>query len=151
MCSAQKTETVAKLAPTAILPRSPSNLKAALKEAIGQDNVTVVADVVGGGDWHSFIDALARGGRYTCAGAIAGPMVDFDLRTFYLRDLTFTGATIVPPGTFADLVGYIERGEIKPVLAGVFDLSDLHAAQQAFIDKQHIGNIVVSVSADSAT
>lgn len=146
MCSTQKSETVATLEPTAILPRSPGNLKAALQDAIGRDSVTVVADVVGGDDWHTFIDALERGGRYTCAGAIAGPMVNFDLRTFYLRDLTFTGATIVPPGVFADLVGYIERGEIKPVLAGTFDLSDLHAAQQAFIDKQHIGNIVVSVS-----
>ena len=46
-------------------------------------------------------------------GAIAGPIVEFDLRTFYLRDLTFMGATIVPPGVFADLVGYIERGEIR--------------------------------------
>ena len=148
MCSVQKTDTVATLEPTAILPRSPANMKTSLKDAIGRDTVTVVADVVGGNDWPTFIDVLERGGRYTCAGAIAGPMVEFDLRTFYLRDLTFTGATIVPPGVFADLVGYIERGEINPVLAGVFDLSDLHAAQQAFIDKQHIGNIVVSVSTD---
>jgi len=71
-------------------------------------------------------------------------MVDFDLRTFYLRDLTFTGATIVPPGIFADLVGYIERGEIKPMLAASYPLRDLHAAQQAFINKQHVGNIVVT-------
>ena len=66
-----------------------------------------------------------------------------DLRTFYLRDLTFTGATIVPPGVFADLVGYIERGEVKPLLAQTFPLKELHAAQQAFIAKKHIGNIVV--------
>jgi NADPH:quinone reductase-like Zn-dependent oxidoreductase len=50
----------------------------------------------------------------------------------------------VPPGVFADLVGYIERGEIKPMLAAVYPLKELHAAQQAFIDKQHVGNIVVS-------
>ena len=24
-------------------------------------------------------------------------MVDFDLRTFYLRDLTFTGSTVIDP------------------------------------------------------
>ena len=32
----------------------------------------------------------------------------FDLRTFYLRDLTFTGSTIVPPGhdLQRDVVGY---------------------------------------------
>jgi NADPH:quinone reductase-like Zn-dependent oxidoreductase len=72
-------------------------------------------------------------------------MVSFDLRTFYLRDLTFTGATIVPPGVFADLVGYIERGEIRPLLAASYPLSELVAAQQAFIAKAHVGNIVVTM------
>ena len=42
----------------------------------------------------SLIDLLQAGGRYTCSGAIAGPMVELDLRTLYLRDLTFTGSTV---------------------------------------------------------
>ena len=79
------------------------------------------------------------------AGAIAGPIVELDLRTFYLRDLTFTGATIVPPGVFADLVGYIERGEIEPLLAATYPLADLRSAQEAFIDKDHVGNIAVTM------
>jgi len=145
MAGESKHAQVAELGPTALLPRAPAALRDALREAIGEDSVTVVADVVGGDIWPALIDVLARGGRYTCAGAIAGPMVEMDLRTFYLRDLTFTGATIVPPGVFADLVGYIERGEIKPVLAETYALRDLHAAQTAFIAKRHIGNIVVTM------
>jgi NADPH:quinone reductase-like Zn-dependent oxidoreductase len=86
---------------------------------------------------------LERGGRYTCSGAIAGPMVELDLRTLYLRDLTFTGSTVIPPEVFTNLVGYIERGEIQPVLAASYPLSELCEAQQAFIDKAHTGNIVV--------
>ncbi len=39
MASEAKHEDVAKLEPTAILPRSPQNLSKALKEAIGQDKV----------------------------------------------------------------------------------------------------------------
>lgn len=144
MCGEAKADQVRAIGPDAILPRAPKDLKAALREAIGQDTVTVLADVVGGDYWPQMLDVIARGGRYTCAGAIAGPMVEFDLRTFYLRDLTFTGATIVPPGVFADLVGYIERGEIKPLLAETYPLADFHAAQEAFIAKAHVGNIVVT-------
>lgn len=143
MTSPSKRAQVEALGPTAVLPRSPADLKAALREVIGSDSVTVVADVVGGDEWPRLIDVLARGGRYTCAGAIAGPTVALDLRTFYLRDLTFTGATVVPPGVFADLVGYIGRGEVTPILAESYPLERLREAQQAFIDKQHIGNIVV--------
>jgi NADPH:quinone reductase-like Zn-dependent oxidoreductase len=145
MCGASKADAVAAIGPDAVLPRAPEDLQAALRDAIGRDTVTVVADVVGGGMWPRFVDVLARGGRYTCAGAIAGPIVEFDLRTFYLRDLTFTGATIVPPGVFADLVGYIERGEVRPLLAASYPLADLVKAQEAFIAKRHVGNIVVTM------
>lgn len=143
MCSASKADQVSAIGPDAVIDRAPDDLKAALQAAIGQETVSVVADVVGGSLWPELIDVIARGGRYTCAGAIAGPVVEFDLRTFYLRDLTFTGATVVPPNLFADLVGYVERGEIRPLLAETFPLSDFHAAQTAFIAKKHVGNIVV--------
>ena len=139
MAAEAKHADVARLGPDRILPRAPENLR----EALEGERVTVVADVVGGPDWPTLIDVLARGGRYTCSGAIAGPMVTLDLRTFYLRDLTFTGSTVVPSHVFRDVVGYIERGEIEPVLAATYPLSELRAAQQAFIDKRHVGNIVV--------
>jgi len=145
MCGGGKAEWVAALKPAAILPRAPANLKAALRDAIGAETVSVVADVVGGAIWPGMIDVLARGGRYVCAGAIAGALVEFDLRALYLRDLTFRGATVVPPGLFADVCGYVERGEIKPLLAKTFALEELPAAQQAFLDKQHAGNIVVTM------
>ena len=144
MASEVKHDEVGKLDPDVILPRSPKDLAKALKDATGSDTVSVVADIVGGDYFASLIDVLERGGRYTCSGAIAGPIVNLDLRTFYLRDLTFTGSTVIPPHIFTDLVGYIERGEIKPMLAAEFPLVDLQKAQQAFIDKLHTGNIVVS-------
>ncbi len=147
MAGADKHDVVKALGATAVLDRSPDDLAGRLREAIGRDTVSVVADVVGGDGWPSLIDVLARGGRYTCSGAIAGPMVSLDLRTLYLRDLTFTGATILPPGVFADLVGYIARGEIKPLLAASFPLRQLHDAQRAFIAKKHVGNIVVTMGA----
>jgi NADPH:quinone reductase-like Zn-dependent oxidoreductase len=143
MASEAKHAQMAGLGADALLPRSPENLKQALKTAIGQNTVTVVADIVGGPYFGTVIDVLARGGRYTCSGAIAGPIVELDLRTFYLRDLTFTGSTVVPTHIFGDLIGYIERGEVRPMLAQTFPLSQLRDAQQTFIDKTHVGNIVV--------
>jgi NADPH:quinone reductase-like Zn-dependent oxidoreductase len=140
MASDAKHEEVMKLGPDRILSRAPSNLHSAL----GDDKVTVVADVVGGPYWPTLIDIIERGGRYTCSGAIAGPMVELDLRTFYLRDLTFAGSTVIAPEVTANLVKYIENGEIQPALAATYPLEELHAAQTAFIAKEHTGNIVVT-------
>ncbi|WP_234899369.1 alcohol dehydrogenase family protein [Ruegeria lacuscaerulensis] len=139
MASEAKHADVAELGPDMILPRAPENLR----KVLDGEKITVVADVVGGSYWPSLIDILERGGRYTCSGAIAGPMVEFDLRTFYLRDLTFTGSTVIDPQVMQNLVKYIEAGEIKPALAATYPLEELREAQAAFIAKQHTGNIVV--------
>ena len=128
---------------TALLDRDPGDLAEALKAAIGQPTVSVVADIAGGPMFPRLIDAIERGGRYVTSGAIAGPIVELDLRTLYLHDLTLIGSTVIQPHVFPDLVGYIARGEVKPMLAATYPLADLHQAQQAFIDKRHVGNIVV--------
>ena len=139
MASDTKHKDVAVIFPDKILPRAPENLRVAL----GDEKITVVADIVGGPYWPALIDVLERGGRYTCSGAIAGPIVELDLRTFYLRDLTFTGSTVITPEVMPNLISYIEQGEIKPALAATYPLEQLHEAQEAFITKQHTGNIVV--------
>lgn len=143
-----KADQVRALGAVAVLEREPHDLAAALHDAIGRTSVDVVADVVGGLMFAQFIEVLVRGGYYTCSGAIAGPMVNLDLRTFYLKDLTFTGATMIPPDMFARLVGYIERGEVKPLVAATYPLTDIHAAQQAFLAKTFVGNIVLIPPAD---
>ncbi len=140
MAAEGKHEAVRALGPDRILPRAPGDLRAAL----GDEKITVVADVVGGPYWPHLIDILERGGRYTCSGAIAGPMVALDLRTFYLRDLTFTGSTVIDPEVMPNIVRYIEAGEIKPALAATYPLEELREAQAAFIAKTHSGNIVVT-------
>ena len=143
MCSERKAKEVAELEPLAVLPRSPADLRAELRESTGFDTVHAIADVVGGEDFARLIDLLERGGRCVTAGAIAGPIVQLDLRTLYLRDLTVAGVTVGRMGTFADVVRYIERNEIRPLLAETFPLTHLREAQSMFLKKEPIGNIAV--------
>lgn len=142
MASEAKHAQLQALNPAHILPRVPEDLAAALAET-GSDKVDVVADIVGGPYFPKLIEQIRRGGHYVTSGAIAGPIVDLDLRTLYLQDLSFHGSTVVPPEVFPDLLGYIARGEVKPVVAATYKLEDFHTAQEAFIEKVHTGNIVV--------
>ncbi|MGJ8569133.1 MAG: alcohol dehydrogenase family protein [Hoeflea sp.] len=110
------------------------------------DAFDVVLDLVGGPRWPGLIDSLRNQGRYVTSGAIAGPIVELDLRTLYLRDLSLLGSTCQPDTVFTDLVGYIEAGEIRPVLAATYPLDQLRAAQEAFLDKSYVGKIGISVA-----
>ncbi len=114
-----------------------------LAKVIGTERVDVVIDIVGGGRWPGLLDILKRGGRYVVSGAIAGPLVELDLRTLYLKDLTFLGCTAQHPDVFPNLIGYIERGEIEPLVAKTYPLSAIAAAQKEFQLKQHVGKIVL--------
>ncbi len=77
------------------------------------------------------------------AGAIAGPLVELDVRSLYLKDLTLIGCTFQDDVVFENLVGYIERGEIRPLVAKTFPLAEIAAAQQVFLDKKFTGKLVL--------
>lgn len=116
---------------------------APLLEALGPASVDVVVDNVAGDGFALLLKTLRRGGRYASSGAIAGPMVSLDMRDFYLSDLSLIGCTAWDEPVFPNLVGYIERGEIRPLLAKVFALDEIVAAQKEFLQKNHFGNFVL--------
>jgi NADPH:quinone reductase-like Zn-dependent oxidoreductase len=135
-----KHDEVTALGADVVLPRD-SELTAVL----GFKSVDVVVDVVGGQGWAQLLAVLRPAGRYATSGAIGGPWVELDLRMLYLNDLTLFGCTVLDREIFTNLVGYIERGEIRPVVAATFPLRDIVAAQRLFLTKQHVGKIVLSV------
>ena len=130
----------------ALLPREVDDLEASLISYVDDGQVDVVIDTVGGNQFGMLIHQLRPEGRYASCGAIAGPIVTFDVRDLIYQDLEFFGGTVPLPHVFEDLVGYIERNEITPIVAEVYDLQQLPAAQKEFLRKRVVGKIIVSVS-----
>ena len=112
-------------------------------ESLGESSVSVVVDNVAGPTFPSMLKVLKPGGRYVSSGAIAGPIVDLDMRDMYLKDITLIGCTAWDEPVFPDLISYIEKGEIRPLLAKVFPLEKIAQAQQEFMKKTHVGNFVL--------
>jgi NADPH:quinone reductase-like Zn-dependent oxidoreductase len=140
LAAASKAQEVRALGAAEVLARD-----ADLKSLLGGESIDAVIDGVGGAGFPVLLDILKRGGRYAVVGAIAGPVVPLDLRTLYLKDLSLLGCTVLGPDVFPHLVGYIERGEVKPVVAAVFPLREIVLAQQAFLEKRHTGKIVLTI------
>ncbi len=88
-------------------------------------------DVLAGPSFPGALEAINRGGRFVSSGAIGGPIVELDMRTFYLHDIQLIGCTTRDEPVFSNLVGCIEGGEIPPVVAKTFPLADIIVANRS--------------------
>ncbi len=140
MVGGDKAEAVRALGADLVVPRDVD-----LQAQFGADHFDAAVDIVGGAGFGAILNALKRGGRYGVAGAISGPLVELDLRTLYLKDLRLFGCTVLDPEVFPNLVGYIERAEIRPCIAATYPLAEIVQAQEAFLTKRHVGKIVLTL------
>ena len=69
--------------------------------------------------------------------------VELDVRTLYLKDLALIGCTFQDRKVFENLIGYIERNEITPLVSKTYPLKDIIAAQKDFVSKKYVGKLVL--------
>ena len=110
---------------------------------LGENSMDVIIDNVAGPAFGGLLKVLKPGGRYVSSGAIGGPLVTLDMRTFYLKDLKLIGCTSWDEPVFPNLISYIQGGELQPLVAKIFPLERIADAQREFLRKNHVGNFVL--------
>ncbi|MCP5084111.1 MAG: zinc-binding dehydrogenase [Alphaproteobacteria bacterium] len=143
VASASKHAALLELGADACVDRAAEDHATPALAALEGAQFTVVADVVGGDRFSECLSVLGRGGRYVTAGAIAGPIVELDLRTLYLKSLEFFGSSAYRRDTFPALMQILAEGGLKPAVASVRPLSEIHEAQTAFLEKSHVGSLIL--------
>ena len=71
-------------------------------------------------------------------------MVEFDLRTVYLKHLDLIGSTQGTREDFARVRDLVISEKIRPLLAGTYPLGDIARAQADFVGKDFIGKLVIT-------
>ena len=143
VCSENKAGAVKAIGAEAVISRHAGDLSVAVREAMNGRPLDVVADLVAGPMFGDLINLLRPEGRYTTAGAIAGPVVALDLRTVYLKHLAIHGSSQGTRSAFQRLHRYIEEGTIRPLLWQTYPLSQIHRAQADFKRKGFVGKLVL--------
>ncbi|MFT6914720.1 MAG: NADPH:quinone reductase-like Zn-dependent oxidoreductase [Motiliproteus sp.] len=138
--SPEKAQQLLELGADEVVPRN-----ADLLSAIAANSIDVVIDLVAGPQFKQCLELLRSRGRYAASGAIGGAMVELDVRTLYLKDLSLFGCTVLEPQVFRRLIDYIEQGAISPVVAHTFALEEICEAQEQFLKKSHVGKIMLKV------
>jgi NADPH:quinone reductase-like Zn-dependent oxidoreductase len=143
LTSATTADAVREAGARATVDRSRGDVAAQVREAT--DRLDVVVDVVGGPLFRLWPSLLAPRGRVVVAGAVAGPIVEIDLRRLYLNQQQILGSTMHTPAIFRDLAGLAVRGDLRVPVAARYPLTEVREAQRAFREDSLVGKVVLDV------
>ena len=83
------------------------------------------------------------GGRVVTCGATSGPVVNIDLRFFFVKQLSISGCYMGSRKELIEVLRLVKSGRLKPVVDSVFQLKDAIEAQKMMIERKQFGKIVL--------
>lgn len=129
----------------------------AVQAFTGGKGVNVVLDMVSGDYVPRNLRCLAEDGRHVTIAILGGPKAGLNMAHIMMRRLTLTGSTLRPrsdafkTALCDEIAGtawpMFASQELRPVMDRIFPLVEAAAAHQRMEAGQHIGKIVLQVSA----
>ena len=123
-----------------------------VKAETGGKPLDAVMDLVGGDMTDRFIDAMifdmnvrSTYPRLSIAGASGGNISEILWTRIYLYQVQIFGVSHGTREEAEQLMRWIRSGDLKPVLHGAFRLSELHRAEEYFVNRgsNYLGKIVI--------
>ncbi|SFN58991.1 alcohol dehydrogenase catalytic domain-containing protein [Marinobacter pelagius] len=148
-----KADALMALGAEAVLDRSDMDtFEDRVKEQTGDKPIDAIMDLVGGEMTDRFIDTMifdmnarATYPRLSIAGASGGNISEILWTRIYLYQVQIFGVSHGTREEAEQLMTWIRGGQLKPVLHGAFRLSDLHRAEEYFVNRgsNYLGKIVI--------
>jgi NADPH:quinone reductase-like Zn-dependent oxidoreductase len=111
--------------------------------------VDVVVDSVGGDSYAKSLASLVKGGRLVTCGATAGPRPQTDLARIFWNQLSVFGSTMGNMREFVEMLNFVRKRGVKPVIDQVFSLADGAKAFARMEEGKQFGKIVLKVGEDT--
>lgn len=107
--------------------------------------VDVVFENVGAAAWSSAMKSLARGGRLVTCGATTGDQPGADLRRIFVRQLQIFGSSLGTTGEFHDLLSFVGRTGLRPIVDREYPFDEIHAALDHLESGTQFGKVALRV------
>jgi NADPH:quinone reductase-like Zn-dependent oxidoreductase len=107
--------------------------------------VDIVIDHVGAATWATSIAALRQGGRMAVCGMTSGNEATIPVRMFYTKQIAMVGSLLGTRAQLQELINFVMRKRIQPVIDSVFPLQDAKEAQKKMEAGMHAGKILLKL------
>jgi NADPH:quinone reductase-like Zn-dependent oxidoreductase len=125
-----------------VIDRTNQNITEEVKKII-PTGVDIVIDHAGAATWPTSIAALRQGGRMAVCGMTSGNEATVPVRIFYTKQILMTGALLGTRTQLQELMNFVVRKKIRPVVDSTFPLKEAKEAQEKMEAGLHSGKILL--------
>lgn len=104
----------------------------------------VIIDSAGGAGFSNLVKLMRYGGRIGIYGGTRGMMQNISPQLVFFRQIAILGSTMGTDQEFEQMVHFVKRHQIEPVIDSVFALKDGHAAIERMNKGLQFGKIVLN-------
>ncbi len=144
--SDDKLQQAQKLGADAVINYKTQDFAREIRHLINRRGVDVVVDSVGGDSYSKSLASLVKGGRLVTCGATAGPRPQTDLQRIFWNQLSVFGSTMGNRREFAEMLSFVRKRGVKPVIDQVLPLAEGANAFARMEEGKQFGKIVLKVS-----
>lgn len=107
--------------------------------------IDVVLDGAPAPSYANYVRAINPGARIVIYGSTAGDKFEVTATGIFLKSASIVGSQVGDPKDFADMLAFVQKHAIKPVIEKSFPLAEAREAL-LYLEKQHsFGKVVVTV------
>jgi alcohol dehydrogenase len=115
-----------------------------IHKKLGQSGVDVVFEHIGKATFPQEVGLLKMGGTLVATGATTGYDSTLDLRFLFFKGTNLLGSTQGTKSELEDVIYWVSKGKIKPVIDTVLPFSDMVRGHVMMAEAQQFGKIVTT-------
>jgi NADPH:quinone reductase-like Zn-dependent oxidoreductase len=116
-----------------------------LAELTGK-KIDVLIDGTAGETVIKIINIMSPGGRIVNYGVTTGNPKEIDFRKIFWKQLKLMGTTMGSDSDFGEMIGFIIKHKIRPVIDKIFGFEEYAEAFERMIKAEQLGKIVILIS-----
>ncbi len=119
------------------------DISAEVRKITAKKGVDVVVEHVGIATWQKSLESLAPAGRLVTCGATTGYDARVDLRYLFSKQWSLLGSFMGTMGELYQVLKFVFRKQLKPVIDSVYPLSEIRAAHERLERKEQFGKVIL--------
>ncbi len=115
-------------------------------EALGGEKVDLVIESVGPATFNKSLEILRGGGTIVTFGSSTGDVLELNLRSLFYAQQNMLGSTMGSAEEYHEMLHFIEKHQIRPVLDQAFHLEQYEQAFEKIANAEQWGKIAFKIS-----